>query len=412
MSEIRRQITGKVMMAAGLVAGLLDGAGAAIAQPAINRPGMNGPPIEAHSAMRPTVGRQPGTLVSSDAVAGAPAGMRAWRITYWTTSAAGAPRLVSGMVAAPDEQDGPAKGDRRVLAWTHGTWGVAQRCAPSLSPAFFTATPALDAVRQGYVVIAPDYPGLGSAGANPYLVGEDTARSVLDAVRAVQAIRPARAGSRFALWGESQGGHAALWSAAAAPRYAPELALVGTAAAAPPTDLVANFRQGTSAETKAMLTAFTAASWQQHYRAPLGTLFNKPTQGVVMRLARNNCIELGKTPRIGTLLGVVAVKNALRGKDLGTIQPWARLLDNNSVNPLLVRGPVLIAQTVNDPVVAPQVTRAFAQRLCRMRSPLRYVSLPGGDHGHTGRDSAAQTLAWMDGRFRGEAPPNDCAGLR
>src|SRR3546814_2631460 len=82
-----------------------------------------------------------------------------------------------------------------------------------------------------------DYIGLASPTMHPFLVGPDTANAVLDAVRAAREIPGAAAGSNFAVWGESQGGHAALWTATAARSYAPDLALVATAAAAPPTDL-------------------------------------------------------------------------------------------------------------------------------------------------------------------------------
>ena len=181
----------------------------------------------------PVSAQQAGQLIAADPVVDTPAGMQAWRIRYWTSDGAGRPREVTGMVVAPREAI-PAR-PRAVLAWAHGTSGVASRCALSPNPQFWTVTPALGAVRQGYVVVAPDYPGLGSAGAHPYLVGQDTGRSVLDAVRATRAIPGAAAGGRFAVWGESQGGHASLWTGQLASRYAPDLQLVGVAAAAPPT---------------------------------------------------------------------------------------------------------------------------------------------------------------------------------
>ena len=48
--------------------------------------------------------------------------------------------------------------------------------------------------------------------------------------------------NRFAVWGHSQGGHAALFTGELAPEYAPELKLVGIAVAAPATDLVELFK--------------------------------------------------------------------------------------------------------------------------------------------------------------------------
>ena len=35
-------------------------------------------------------------------------------------------------------------------------------------------------ISQGYIVVATDYPGLGTDGIHPYLIGESEARSVLE----------------------------------------------------------------------------------------------------------------------------------------------------------------------------------------------------------------------------------------
>ena len=146
------------------------------------------------TAAWPASAQQAGMLISADPVVQTPGGMQAWRVAYWTADGNGRARRATGMVVAPREAV-PAR-PRNVLAWTHGTWGVASRCAPSLSPNFWNVTPALDAVRDGYVVVAPDYPGLGSDGVHPFLVGIDTGRSVLDAVRAARHIPGAASASR------------------------------------------------------------------------------------------------------------------------------------------------------------------------------------------------------------------------
>lgn len=158
----------------------------------------------------PVVAQRAGQLISADPVVDTPGGMQAWRVAYWTANSRGQPVRATGMVVAPREAIPPRPRD--VLAWTHGSWGVATRCAPSLSPKFWTVSPGLEGARRGYVVVAPDYPGLGGEGIHPFLAGEDTGRSVLDAVRAAREIPGAAAGSRFAVWGESQGGHASLWT--------------------------------------------------------------------------------------------------------------------------------------------------------------------------------------------------------
>src|SRR3546814_5580867 len=99
---------------------------------------------------------QVGTLVSADPLAETPPGVQAWRVRYWTSSQDSQRQEVTGMVVAPREAM-PAQ-PRHVIAWTHGTWGVAEKCAPSISPDFFTATPMVEAmIARGYVVVAPDY---------------------------------------------------------------------------------------------------------------------------------------------------------------------------------------------------------------------------------------------------------------
>lgn len=346
---------------------------------------------------------QGGNLVAAEPVAETPAGMQAWKIRYLSRDDRGAQREVTGVVVAPREAT--PRSPRKVLAWTHGTWGTAQECAPSLSPRFFEKTPAVDAVRQGYVVVAPDYPGLGSAGVHPYLVGTVTARSVLDAVRAAQRIPGAAAGSSYAVWGESQGGHAALWTGQLQDAEGAGLRLVGVAAGAPPTDLGANMRQASDANARAFLTALATDSWSRYYGVPL-RIGRARTPGIIQRMAQK-CVTVDSGPKLGTLLGILALRQDLRNVDLGRTPPWASYVAANSTSPVS-RVPVLFAQTAQDPLVAPAVTRAFARRMCANRVRVRWIDLPGKDHATTARQSAAATLAWIDGLFAGRQAPNDC----
>ncbi|WP_052071666.1 alpha/beta fold hydrolase [Sphingopyxis sp. MWB1] len=356
----------------------------------------------------PASAQQVGSLVSADPVTDTPPGMQAWRIRYWTSNGAGARQEVTGMVVAPREA--MPRTPRRVIAWAHGTSGVAEKCAPSNSPGFYEATPGLaEMIAQNYVVVAPDYPGLGSKGPHPYLIGVDTAYSVLDAVRAARSVSGAAAGDRFAVWGESQGGHAALWTAATARGYAPDLTLVGTAAAAPPTDLPANMRQASDANARAMLLAFTLYSWSQYFGYSLDGFTNKTNQGVIRRLSENNCIELHNKPKLGTILGILAVRQAMKRRDVTRLQPFAATMQANSVDPASVPGPLLIAQGSKDTIVAPAVTRSFAKAVCKRRTPLQWIEVEGGSHTDSARGNATgQTLDWITARFNGQAPPDDC----
>jgi acetyl esterase/lipase len=362
------------------------------------------------SAPQVASAQRAGTLIDAQPVREAPAGMLAWRVRYWTTSDRGRPIEVTGMVIAPRERAG--REPRRVIAWTHGTTGIARRCAPSLGTDNFTDIPALeDTIRRGYTIVAPDYPGLGSDMPHPYLVGTSTAQSVLDAVRAARAVPEAMAGSRFAVWGESQGGHAALWTGQLARGYAPDLDLVGIAAIVPPTDLARNFAEGSDQNARAMLTSFTAASWSRHFDAPLSAIGSRSTRNIMIRLADNNCLETGRRPRLRTILGVTAVQRALRGLDLSRIQPWGALMRENNASPRAVPSPLLVVQGTADVIVAPAVTEDFVRRACANGKIVRFISVPGGEHGTVARTESGATLDWIDARFRGERAPSDCRGL-
>ena len=345
-------------------------------------------------------------LLSSEPLPGAPEGASAHHIRYRSVGVNGAANEVTGVVILPD---GPApKEGRDVVAWAHGTSGVAKGCALSQSPALFGSIAGLrQLLAKGYAVVATDYAGLGTPGPHPYLAGDVSAYAILDSVRAAQEYGRGSISRRVVFWGESQGGHASLWAAQLAGRYAPELQVAGVAAAAPPTDLKANLTGGTNPLVRALMTAFTAASWSQAYDVPLSTVLGPVGQDVARRLARN-CITLDPFS-LRTKIGLVRFARALEKVDVSKSPPWAELLRRHSVQPAGLSVPTFIAQGSADPIVAPSVTRRFVQQLCRSRTvPVRYYQIEGGDHITVAKRSADATIRWFADRFAGKAAPDDC----
>lgn len=162
-----------------------------------------------------------------------------WRILYSTTSATGQIEAASAtVVVSSAHMSSPLP----VLAIAHGTTGIVPSCAPSLAPVpldggAMAATEAM--IAQGWVAITTDYVGLGTEGPHPYLVGPSAAHNVLDSVLAAQQLPELDLLDDTVLWGHSQGGYGALWSAGLAPEYAPGLNILGVAAMAPqPTCLI------------------------------------------------------------------------------------------------------------------------------------------------------------------------------
>lgn len=348
------------------------------------------------------------SLVAAVPLAGAPEGAQAYRVVYRSTDSGGAAVDVTGVVIIPAAAS-PAAG-RDIVAWAHGTSGIADDCAPSTNSWLFGSIAGLASLlRHGYVVAATDYQGLGGPGPHPYLVGPSAARSVLDIVRAAREVPQAYASNRFVVWGESQGGHATLWTSQLAASYAPELQLMGAAAAAPPVDLAANLTGNANATVRALLTAYAGASWSEVYNVPLSTITGSTGQDLIRRIAKN-CVTLDGF-KMRTKIGLVRLTRKLRGVDLNASPRWAELMKANSVVPGNFGVATLIAQGSADLIVSPAVTRSFVTALCRAGQPLRFLEVTGGDHITIAKRTAETTIDWFGDRFAGRPAPDDCSRL-
>ncbi|GAB3204276.1 lipase family protein [Nocardia tengchongensis] len=158
------------------------------------------------------------------------------KLTYWTRDSADQPALSTGVVFTPAGT--PPPGGWPVLSWEHGTVGIGDDCAPSVTGRSdrdngFLAT----WLKQGYAIVATDYIGLGTPGVHAYLDGRAEAHAAIDMVRAARAVDDSLA-SKWVAIGQSQGGGAAVFTASLATRYAPELDYRGAVATGPASNIV------------------------------------------------------------------------------------------------------------------------------------------------------------------------------
>lgn len=348
----------------------------------------------------------PGSTVRTEPLDGAPLGARAWRVLYRSTGLRGEPIVVSGIVVVPAGVAPP--GGRPIVAWAHPTSGVVSRCAPSRGRFVFqTMMGVRDMVRRGYVVAATDYPGLGTVGPHPYLVGDSEARSVIDSVRAARQMPEAHAGNRYAVWGHSQGGQAALFTGMTPASYAPELTLVGVAAAAPAADLETLLKDDATTDGGRNVTAMTLWSWQRVFGAPIDKVVEPAAMPTVDALS-NECIESAVDVVERLYSQRPLRKSFLSVPDITKVEPWSTLLKENEAGTLPPALPVMISQGGADLLVLPAVTRAYVARLCAAGSRVSYLELPGVHHGSIGSDSALAAVSWMADRFDGKPVPSTC----
>lgn len=386
---MRRPIVVGIFAAAGALAA----AGGALAQPPFYR------------ASPSEIAGPPGTLIRSEPMI-APVGATAYRVLYRSRGLRNEPIAVSGVVIVPFGS--PPPGGRPVVAWAHPTTGVVPHCAPSQALSLYLQIQGLGPMlARGYAIAATDYPGLGTPGPHPYLVGVSEGRAVLDSVRVARAVPGVGPAARFAVWGHSQGGHAALYTALLARSYAPELRLAGMAAAAPATELATLLNDDLATIGGKNLTAMSLYSWARVYGAPIQRVVAPAAMPTVNQLAQE-CIE-----SIGDVLERDRTERRLRRvflsvNNLSSLEPYRTLLARNTPGSLPPDVPVFIAQGLADTLVLPTVTKDYVTRLCRAGSRVRFLLMANIGHGSAALTSAPVAVEWMADRFAGKPVPNDC----
>ncbi|WP_180004817.1 MULTISPECIES: S9 family peptidase [unclassified Acinetobacter] len=133
-------------------------------------------------------------------------------MTYNMTNVQGKAATATALVLFPKATQ--PKDGYRVVVWEHGTVGAGDECAPSknlIHPRFKILANTLMAA--GYVIVAPDYEGLGTKGVHPYLNLSSAANSALTAVKAAKEHYGKQLNGQWMSIGQSQGGHASLGTA-------------------------------------------------------------------------------------------------------------------------------------------------------------------------------------------------------
>ncbi|MBV9002141.1 MAG: alpha/beta fold hydrolase, partial [Solirubrobacterales bacterium] len=355
------------------------------------------------------VPRRPGVLVRSERFTrGIPERWRAWRILYTTTRDESIPAVASGLVIASDRL--PA-GPRPVIAWAHGTTGVASQCAPTLLPSRWNADviPGIDRVLgRGWVIVATDYVGLGTPGPHPYLIGQGQARSVLDAVRAARQMPQLSLRRATVVWGHSQGGHAALWAGILAPTYAPDVNVVGVAALSPASDLKALVEEVKDTLEGRVLGAYILTAYSEIYPDVSFNHYVRPAARVLVREAASRCLDIPEA--IPSVVTAVLSRQRIYAADPLSGALGRRLAENTPTGS--IDAPLLIAQGLDDHLVLPSVQLSYVNRLCHSGQSVEYRTYRRRDHLSLvwpGSALVPYLLAWTQARFAARAGAHRCS---
>ncbi|MFF1877427.1 lipase family protein [Leifsonia sp. NPDC058230] len=343
----------------------------------------------------PVPAGEPGTLIRSQRILGAPNGAKAWRILFRSTDVLGHPVVNSGIVVAPASA-APA-GGRTVVSWGHPTTGSAQRCAPSAGIDPFDLVEGLTGfLQRGYIVSYTDYTGMGTSGPNSYLIGDTEGKNMLDTARATRELLGAEASNRLVLWGHSQGGQAALFAGQLAAGYAPELDLRAVAVAAPAADLGDLIEADIGDISGVSISSYAFTAFEEVYgpSTPGATLDRILTPAAIAALP-----SMARLCLIGQNKALHAIGEPLVGKFLAadpeTTEPWATLLSQNTPGAVPIPVPLFLAQGDTDQLVRPQATAAFVEHERAIGTRVSFLRIPDTGHGLVALRALHDLFEWL-----------------
>ncbi|MER6255094.1 lipase family protein [Streptomyces sp. NPDC001584] len=366
------------------------------------------PTATAANATTAATAAAPGDVVSSAPSAfhplpGQPTGTRAWKIHYRSTTADGAPNIVSGTVIVP--QDGRT-GPRPLITYAVGTVGMGDACAPSDNFPRGTAMEA-NLIQQltlrGWAVVVTDYEGLGTPGVHTYTVGPSAGHAVLDAARAAQRLPEAglSATGPVGIMGYSQGGQASSWAAELQGSYAPELQVKGTATGGVPGDLlkVAEFNNGSYGSG----LIFMAAAGQDAAfpELDLDSYLNPAGKALVAGM-KENCVAINSIAGSFKRISDLTTRDPLAQPD------WRAALNRSRLGGTAPAAPVYQYHALADELIPYGVGRRLRSDWCARGANVEFDTVWVGEHVSGVITHSLAAGNWLADRFAGRPTHADC----
>lgn len=334
----------------------------------------------------------PGTVIRTMPIE-APEGEAGLRVMYRSTDAEGDERAVTGLIYHPT--GAAPEGGWPVLAWAHGTSGLAAPCAPSRNPAEPPAF-GVEGVR-----VATDYIGLGPEGEiHPYLSAAAEGHAVIDGVAAARSLPEVGAGDRWVVAGVSQGGHAALVTGEQAAERLPEAELLGTVAIAPGSELGSTY--GDQLQIRIITTMVLVGVAAEDPSVRLSDYLSPAAEEAAQ------VIEEGCVGEIISSMPAVAAAPDYWVTDPRTSPVGEAWLEENDPGQVVSEAPLLVVQGGADILVVPARTDALVERLCGIGQVVDRLDVPEGDHDTVTGLATDDITAWVTDRFAGEDPATTC----
>lgn len=345
---------------------------------------------------------KPGDLLRSEPGVGyqLPQGAHAIRILYHSRDSRGRDVATSAVILLPAGT--PPKNGWPIIAWAHGTSGIARICAPSLAKdVTYGEEGLMPMVRAGFAVVATDYHGLGTAGRHEYLNKIAQTRDVIYAIPAARAAAPAL-GRKWVVDGHSQGGRAA-WGVAEIETQSHDPAYLGAISVAGSSDMqafVASLQRPGAFAFYQDYVAFGVHAVAPGF-APARMLTGAPLQHYG-DLAAKGCWDYAYARFLDQ-------KSALPLASGWDSQPEVKLwLQNNQFGTSPIGKPLLVIAGESDTTERFDSLQAKVKTACNSGVSLTFRHYPGLDHDPTMKLSTPDQLAWIKDRFAGNPMKGNC----
>jgi len=363
-------------------------------------------------AVPPSLPDRPGVMLRTEAIAAQPeltAAARQERILYTSTDARWKSGVipVSGTLYLPRGQ--APSGGWPLVAWAHGTLGVADVCAPSwVGHKPRDATYINRWLQEGFAVVATDYQGLGRPGPHPYLFWEAEGRSVVDAVRAVLAANPSTIANEVVITGQSQGSASSIGASRIAPTYAPELKLRATIA----TGVLPEFPEGPiklpellggMGTTRYTMLRLVGGSLRDG-EPSADELVNDQARPL-LTMARETC---------GDGIRAYEQQHGIDMRNAFTVAPTrltALMLPATEMSMVRMPAPLFLGTGLADRTIPPQHQYAAAAALCAAGNPLAWKTYPGITHNGGVNAAFDDELAFVRAARSGRPTTSNCDRL-
>jgi pimeloyl-ACP methyl ester carboxylesterase len=285
-------------------------------------------------------------------------------------------------------------------------------------------------IKEGYVVVATDYQGLGGGGKHQYAVAGTNGRDLINSARAAISMKETGASKRTIFYGWSQGGGATI-AAASLGAYvnqkgsvADDLQVLGFVAMAPEDAAVmlpnANKDQATAdkalnglvqifSDNVFNFSHFAMTMWGTQAAYPnlkLTDLFTDQGAKVIDQVLSNKCMHV-VADTLNFTFGA-QFKTLLRDKPSNSIA-WAKALIDGSVPSVKPIAPVVIYWGTKDTAVPPIMHELYQKQMCALGGNIERIQLPGEQtHFSTPGVSASMYLQWVKDRVAGKPLANGC----